>query len=101
MGSSAQQFTDIVVVAERIEQGIRSGRILAPVEKKGFEIKRRDFEHFKDDYKGRNNQLQNYHNPSSQIANINLQAKDQPKKFPKRNYQKTQEQLTSTAIAFE
>ena len=33
MGSSAQQFTDDVAVAERIEQGIRSGRILAPVEK--------------------------------------------------------------------
>ena len=28
MGSSAQQFTDAVVVAERIEQGIKSGRIL-------------------------------------------------------------------------
>ena len=50
-------------------------------------------EHFKDDYKGRNNQFRNYHNPSSEIANINLQAKDPPKNFPKRNYQKIQEQL--------
>jgi hypothetical protein len=93
MGSSAQQFTDAVAVAERIEQGIRSGRISAPVEKKGFEGKRRDTEHFEDDYKGRNNQFQNYNNPSSQIANINFQAKDPPKNFLKRNYQKTQDQL--------
>ena len=61
--------------------------------KKGFEGKRRDVRHFEYDYKGRNNQLQSYNNPSSQIANINLQAKDQPKNFPKRNYQKIQEQL--------
>ena len=39
------------------------------------------------------NQFQNYHNPLSEIANINLQAKGPPKNFPKRNYQKTQEQL--------
>jgi hypothetical protein len=37
MSSSAQQFTDVVVVAERIEQGVKSGRISAPMEKKeGF-----------------------------------------------------------------
>jgi len=33
MGSSAQQFTDVVVVCERIEQGIKSDRISAPTEK--------------------------------------------------------------------
>jgi len=36
MGSSAQQFTDAVAVAERIEQGVKSGRISAPMEKKRF-----------------------------------------------------------------
>ena len=36
MGSSAQQFTDAVAVAERIEQGIKNGRISAPIEKRGF-----------------------------------------------------------------
>ena len=50
---------------------------------KGFEGKRKDVEHFEDDYKGTKKQLQNYHNPSSQIANINLQAKDPPKNFQK------------------
>jgi hypothetical protein len=34
MGSSAQQFIDVVAVAERIEQGVKSGRIFAPTEKK-------------------------------------------------------------------
>ena len=86
MGCSAQQFMDVVAVADRIEQEIRSRRISAPLEKKGFEGKRKDTEHFEDDYKGRNNQFQNYHNPSSQIANINFQAKDPHKNFPKRIY---------------
>ena len=36
MGSSAQQFTDVVVVYEHIEQGVKSGRISAPTEKKGL-----------------------------------------------------------------
>ena len=36
MGSSAQHFFDAVRIAERIEQGIRSGRIMEPVEKRGF-----------------------------------------------------------------
>ena len=41
MGSSAQQFTDVVAVAERKEQGFKSGRIFTPLEKKGFESKRK------------------------------------------------------------
>ena len=86
MGSSTQQFMDAVVVVERIEQGIRNCRISISVEKKCFEEKRKEVEYFEDDYKGRKNQFQDYHHPSSQIANINSQAKDQPKNFPKRNY---------------
>jgi hypothetical protein len=35
MGSSAQQFTNIAAVAERIEQGVRSGKIYTPTKKKG------------------------------------------------------------------
>nr|XP_034900655.1 LOW QUALITY PROTEIN: uncharacterized protein LOC118038417 [Populus alba] len=34
MGSSAQHFYDVVRIAERIEQGIRSGRIAEPLEKR-------------------------------------------------------------------
>jgi len=67
MGSSAQQFTDAVVVCERIEQGVKSGRISAPIEKRGFEMK--EVNHVEDDYKGRKNSSQNYHT-LSQIANI-------------------------------
>jgi hypothetical protein len=46
MGSSAQQFTDAVVVCERIEQGVKSGRISAPTEKRGFE--RKEVHHVED-----------------------------------------------------
>jgi hypothetical protein len=70
-------------VAERIEQGIRSCTSFAPVEKKGFEGKRKDVEHFEDDYTVWKNQFKNYHNPSSQLANINLLAKDPPKNSQK------------------
>jgi len=40
MDSSAQQFADVVVVCEHIEQGVKSGRIFSPTEKRGFEEKR-------------------------------------------------------------
>jgi len=89
MGSSTQQFTDAVVVCERIEQGVKSGRISAPTEKRGFE--RKEVNHVEDGYKGRKNLSQNYHT-LSQIANIKkpepFQAKSQIG-----NYQRVQEQL--------
>jgi len=89
MGSSAQQFTDAMVVCERIEQGVKSGRISAPIEKRGFE--RKEVNHVEDGYKGRKNSSQNYHT-LSQIANIKkpepFQAKSQIG-----NYQRVQEQL--------
>jgi hypothetical protein len=67
MGSSAQQFTNIVVECERRKQGVKSGRISAPTKKRGF--KRKDVNHVEDGYRGRKNSPQNYHTPS-QIANI-------------------------------
>jgi len=71
MGSSAQQFTDITTVVERIEQGVKSGRISAAIEKKGFKGKRREVDHVEGDYRGRKYQFQNYHT-LPQIANINF-----------------------------
>jgi hypothetical protein len=62
MGSSAQQFTDAVVVCERIEQRVKSGRISAPTKKRGFEKK--EVHHVEDGYKGRKKSSQNYHTPS-------------------------------------
>jgi len=53
MGGSAQQFTDAMVVCERIEQGVKSGRISALTKKRGFEKK--EVNHVGDDYKGRKN----------------------------------------------
>jgi hypothetical protein len=63
-----------VVVAECIEQGVKSGRITALVEKKGFEGKGKEVDHVKGGYRGRKNPFQNYHSPSPspQISNINL-----------------------------
>jgi hypothetical protein len=61
MSSSTQQFTNIVAMAERIKQGVKSCRISAPMKKKGFEGKMREVDHIENDYKGRKNQFQNYH----------------------------------------
>jgi hypothetical protein len=74
MGSSAQQFTNVVAVAERIEQGVKSGRISAPMEKKGFGVKKREIDHVKSSYKSKKGQFQRYNTPSlsSQIANTNF-----------------------------
>jgi hypothetical protein len=40
VGSSAQHFTNLVVIAERIEQAIGIGKIVDPIEKNGFSWKR-------------------------------------------------------------
>ena len=48
MGSSAQQFTDVVVVCERIEQDIKNDIISIPAEKRGFE--RKEVNHVEDGY---------------------------------------------------
>ena len=98
MGSSTQQFTDIVVMVEQIELGIKSGRISTFMEKKGFERKRKEFEHFEDDYKGTKNLFQDYHHHSSQIVNISSEPKDQLKNFPKINLPEKPSTATSTTI---
>jgi hypothetical protein len=42
--SSTQHFTDLVVIAERIEQAIGLGKIADPTEKNSFTEKRKDTE---------------------------------------------------------
>ena len=108
MGSSTQQFTDAVAVAERIEQGIKSGRIPSPMEKKGFSGKRKEVDHIEGGYKGKSTQFPKCNPSPSQIANINFNSpfstkktenhignlpKNQIGSFPKWNYQELQEQL--------
>ena len=96
MGSSAQQFTDAVVVCERIEQGVKSGRISAPTEKIGFE--RKKVNHVGDDYRGRKNSFQNYHTPS-QVTDIKkLEIQNYQAKSQIGNYQKFQEQLPPLSL---
>jgi len=86
MGSSAQQFTNVVAVAKRIEKGVKSDRISIPTEKRGFKEKRREVDHVEDGCRGRKNQFQNYHIPS-QIANINLNSPFPTKKPEPLNFQ--------------
>jgi hypothetical protein len=101
MGSSAQQFTDAMAVAERIEQGVKSGRISAPVEKRGFECKRKEVDHVEGSYRGRKNPFQKYHTPSfsPRIANINLNSSFPAKKpKPQTKHQRVQEQLPPLSL---
>jgi hypothetical protein len=94
MGRSAQQFTDVVAVAECIEQGVKSGRVSAPMEKKGFEGKRKEVNHVEGSYRGRKNPFQKYHTSSfsPQIANINLNSSFPDRKpKPQTKHQKIQE----------
>jgi hypothetical protein len=86
-----------------------SGRISAPIEKKGFGVKKREIDHVESSYKSKKGQFQRYNtqSSSSQIANTNFnfpiparklepqnhQVKNQAESFPKKNNQRTQEQL--------
>ena len=46
---------DVVAKADHIEQGIKSGRIVVPMEKKGFGGKRKEIDHTEGGgYKGKN-----------------------------------------------
>jgi len=116
MASSAQHFYDAVRIAERIEQGIRSGRIAEPIEKKGFIGNKKEIEvnNLEDSYKGKGKNYQNYQTPTSQITSINFSKpsiSNQPHqtKFPannQNNYQRRdnrqlEEQLPSLPITLK
>jgi len=60
-------FTNSVVMAKRIEQGIRSDRIFVPTKKKRFEGKKKDVDYIEGGYKDKKNH--NTLSNSSQIAN--------------------------------
>jgi len=103
-----------VAIAERIEQGVKSGRISTPMEEKGSGVKKREIDHVESSYKSKKGQFQRYNTPSlsSQIANTNFnfpipvrkpepqnhQVKNQDESFPKKNYQRTQEQLPPLSL---
>jgi hypothetical protein len=85
MGSSAQHLYDAV----QIEQGIRSGRIVEPIEKRGFVGKKKEIEvnNLEDSYKGRS---KSYQTPTTQVTNINFAKPSIPNqlnqtKFPANN----------------
>jgi len=76
MGSSTQQFSNVMAAAKRIKQGIKSGRISTFTEKKGFGGKKKDVDHIEGGYRGKKNHFQNHNtpSPSSHIANINFHS---------------------------
>ena len=76
-------------IAKRIEQGIQSGRIAEPIEKKGFFRKNKEIEvnNLKGRYQGKG---KNYQTPTSQITSINFSKPSIPNqphqmKFPANN----------------
>ncbi|XP_034903465.1 uncharacterized protein [Populus alba] len=86
MGSSAQHFYDVVRIAERIEQGIRSGRIAEPLEKRGFIGKKKEIE-----VNNLERRSKNYQIPTPRVTNINFSKPPTPNqpnqmKFPANNH---------------
>ncbi|XP_061951881.1 uncharacterized protein LOC133674685 [Populus nigra] len=74
MGSSAQHFYDVVRITERIEQGIKAGRIIKPLETKGF-IGRKMEGPVNNFEGGSNSKITDSYNPqipTSHVANINF-----------------------------
>jgi hypothetical protein len=85
------------------------GESLHPWRKKGFGVKKREIDHIESSYRSKKGHFQRYNtqSSSSHIANTNFnfpiparklepqdhQVKNQAESFPKRNYQRTQEQL--------
>lgn len=117
MGSSAQHFYDVVIITDRIEQGIKADKISKSIEKKGFTRKKKDVEvgnvergyKGKKNYQNQNYQTQSYRTPSSQISSINFAKplpvnrlinpqENQAKNNPKRSYQRNQEKLSHLSI---
>jgi hypothetical protein len=100
MGSSSQHFYDVVRVAERIEQGIKAGRIAEPLEKKGFMGRKRegDINNLEGGYKGKNINYQNPQMPTPHSTNINF-AK--PFQTNRTNYQPNNYQRPNTKYPSE
>jgi hypothetical protein len=74
MGSSSQHFYDAVRIAERIEQGIKAGRIVEPLETKGFigrNLKGHIYD-FEGGSKGKIVDSLNPQIPTSHVAHINF-----------------------------
>ncbi|XP_034932830.1 uncharacterized protein [Populus alba] len=101
MGSSAQHFYDVVRIAERIEQGIRSGRIAEPLEKRGFIGRKKEIE-----VNNLERRSKNYQIPTPRVTSINFSKpptpnQPNPVKFPANNhhnYQRKDKQLSEEQL---
>ena len=74
MGNSSQYFYDAVCIAERIEQGIKAGRIPEPLEKKGYSGRKKegDVNNLEGGYKCKKVNYPNSQMPTPQLTNINF-----------------------------
>ena len=74
MGSSAQHFYDDVRIVERIEQRIKAGRIIEPLETKGFIGRKREgsVNNFEDGSNGKITDSYNPQIPTCHVAHINF-----------------------------
>lgn len=99
MGSSSQHFYNVVCIAERIEQGIKSGHIAELVEKKGFARKKResDMSNLKDMCKGKKANYLTLKLPILILSNLlprikpnnqitRTTSKDKTQEIPQNNY---------------
>ena len=102
MGNSSQHFYDVVRVAERIEQGIKTGRIAEPLEKKGFMGRKRkgDINNLEGGYKGKKINYQDPQMPIPHSINMNFakpfqnnRANYQPNNYQRPNTKYPSEQL--------
>jgi hypothetical protein len=97
IGSSSQHFYDAVRITERIEQGIKAGRIAEPLEKKGFIGRKResDVNNLKGGYKGKRVDSHNSHNPqipASQFSHMNFSQPFSPSRTNNYSYNQNNHQ---------
>jgi len=103
MGSSSQHFYDTVRIAERIEQGIKTGRIVEPLEKKGFIGRKRedDINSLEGGYKGKRVDSYNPQVPTSQFSHMNISQPFPPNRTNNQSNNQNHHQRPNTRYTSE
>ena len=98
MGSSSQHFYDAVRITERIEQGIKAGRIAEPLEKKGFIRRKRedDINSLEGGYKAKRVDSYNPQIPTSQFTHMNIGQPFSPNRTNNQSNNQNNHQRPST-----
>ena len=103
IGSSSQHFYDAVCIAERIEQGIKVGRIAKPLEKKGFIGRKRedDINNLKGGYKGKRVDSHNPQVSTSQFSHMNYSEPFPPNRTNNQSTNQNHHQRPNTRYTSE